>query len=761
MTRARGRGFNLPDSSPPQGTVGQASPDLDAPTHPKGSSGLPLVVMAMVIILWGTGPPLTKLISAPPIVGALYRFGLSAPILVILMSLRRRRVTIALLKQTALPGLAFGINLIFVFAALQEATISVLSVIVALQPALLLFLAGPMFGERPTLRQVGWTLVGIGGAAVVILGAGSEIRTTALGLFLGVLTMLTFTVYFVLTRVARSTTDADPISWMAGVNIWSFLATVPPAIVWMDRSDFAQFGGRDWLWLVLVALLAGTFGHVLMSWVHAYIEAARSSLYLLAMHPVAVGLAWAIHDEPLTALQGVGGAIVLASVAAVIRLPKTAEEKVRKSRRKQIEVDSTRAWVIAGAAAITNGVAFGTVYTFGSFFKGMATSFDTGLGPTSVVFGITMFLFFGTGVLSGFLSDRYGPRPLVIVGGALFCGGLFLTSHVTILWHGYFTYGFGLGFGGGLFTAALFATVAGWFSKHRALAQGVTAAGNGLGTMLLIPLAKYWIATYGWRTAFRLLSILCAVAFTIGAILIRRSPVPPTFNGMARLRKASRTSAFRIMSSSSFLMSMALIPAFAFIQPFAEDNGISDKKAASLVMIVGGASIAGRIFLTRFAAVLGSVRVSQACLIVQPIAYAIWLVGRDNYVLLIIFATVLGIGYGGYVALIGEVTAAIFGVVGLGVVLGGVYLASGFGSLIGPPMAGYLDDGASQTAAIAALLAISTVGSLLILALKPDPVTIEMPDPPVDDIDFHNQPPAVAPARAPATIPANEAAFNP
>lgn len=208
-------------------------------------------------------------------------------------------------------------------------------------------------------------------------------------------------------------------------------------------------------------------------------------------------------------------------------------------------------------------------------------------------------------------------------------------------------------------------------------------------------------------------------------------------------------------------MSMALIPAFAFIQPFAEDNGISDKKAASLVMIVGGASIAGRIFLTRFAAVLGSVRVSQACLIVQPIAYAIWLVGRDNYVLLIIFATVLGIGYGGYVALIGEVTAAIFGVVGLGVVLGGVYLASGFGSLIGPPMAGYLDDGASQTAAIAALLAISTVGSLLILALKPDPVTIEMPDPPVDDIDFHNQPPAVAPARAPATIPANEAAFNP
>ena len=58
-----------------------------------------------------------------------------------------------------------------------------------------------------------------------------------------------------------------------------------------------------------------------MSWVHGYIEAARSALYLLAMNIVAVGLAWPVHDEPVTVVQVVAGLVVLGSVAMVIRLP--------------------------------------------------------------------------------------------------------------------------------------------------------------------------------------------------------------------------------------------------------------------------------------------------------------------------------------------------------------------------------------------------------------------------------------------------------
>ena len=284
-------------------------------------ANLPLIVVGIVVVLFGLGPPVTKLVTAPPLVGAMMRFLVSVPIMLVVLRWRGGRVDLKLLRSTMWPGLAFGTNLIFVFAALQEVTVSVLSTVVANQPAVLLVLAGPLFGERPTVRHALWTLGGVAGAALVILGAGKELRATGLGLVLALLAFVTFTIYFVLTRIARSGTDVDPIEWITGVTIWALISSVPPVLVMTSWSDFQQFGGLDWLWIGIIAVFTGSIGHVMMSWAHAYVEAARSSLYMLGMHVVSVGLSWPLNGEPLTIVQVLGGAVVLASVAMVIRIP--------------------------------------------------------------------------------------------------------------------------------------------------------------------------------------------------------------------------------------------------------------------------------------------------------------------------------------------------------------------------------------------------------------------------------------------------------
>ncbi|MDA2960656.1 MAG: DMT family transporter [Actinomycetota bacterium] len=295
---------------------------MSTPTlSPMRRVDLPLAVMAVVVVLFGLGPVLTKLVTAPPLVGALMRFAVSVPILLLLFTARGGRINRRLLRATALPGIAFGTNLIFVFAAVQETTVSVLSTVVANQPAVLLVLAGPLFGERPTTRHVLWTLGGVVGAAVVILGAGDDVRASVLGIVLALLALATFTAYWVLTRSARRDTDVDPIGWMTGVNIWAVVSAVPPVMLFTNGDDWSRFGGLDWLWIVMIALLTGALGHVMMSWVHAYVEAARSSLYMLGMHVVAVGLSWPIHGEPVTVVQAIGGALVLLCVAMVIRIP--------------------------------------------------------------------------------------------------------------------------------------------------------------------------------------------------------------------------------------------------------------------------------------------------------------------------------------------------------------------------------------------------------------------------------------------------------
>ncbi len=285
------------------------------------SGAMPLVMMGLVVVSWGLGPPISKLLSAPPMVSAFIRFGMSTPFLLAVLALRGRWLSRRVWRQSALPGLSFGINMVFVFAAVQQVTISVMSVMMALQPAMLLALVGPIFGERVGVRQILLTFVGVVGAVGVILGAGGEFRASGFGLFLTAMSVLTFTVYFVLTRIARSTGAVDPIEWMTGINFWSFVATILPTLLMVTPRQFAEFGGLDWLWIVIVAFVTGVFGHVLMTWCHGHIEVSRSSLYVLAMHIVAVTAAWLIHGEPVTPMQFAGGAVVLFSVAMVIRTP--------------------------------------------------------------------------------------------------------------------------------------------------------------------------------------------------------------------------------------------------------------------------------------------------------------------------------------------------------------------------------------------------------------------------------------------------------
>lgn len=296
-----------------------SSTESQAPNAP--AAHLPYVALSFIIFAWGAGPVVTKLVTAPAIVGVVLRYGMTFPVLFAIVHLRGRRVPKAVLLRAAPPGIAFGINLIFAFEAVQEATVAVLAVATTMHPAPVLLVAGPMFGERPRTVHVLWTGIAVAAAAAVVLGAGSELQASALGIMWALLAVCTFTVYFVLTRLARSTKVVDPFEWMAAINLWAFTAAVPFGFLLADRSDFGAVDAKDWRWLVILAYGTGVFGHTLMSWVHGYVQAARSSVALLTMNIFSVALAWPVHDEPVTLVQVLGGVVVLGAVTAVLRLP--------------------------------------------------------------------------------------------------------------------------------------------------------------------------------------------------------------------------------------------------------------------------------------------------------------------------------------------------------------------------------------------------------------------------------------------------------
>ena len=103
-------------------------------------------------------------------------------------------------------------------------------------------------------------------------------------------------------------------------------------------------------------------------------------------------------------------------------------------------------------------------------------------------------------------------------------------------------------------------------------------------------------------------------------------------------------------------------------------------------------------------------------------SHFVWLGAGDRYWQLVVYAAVLGLGYGGFIALSPAVAAQRFGLTGLGGVLGTLYTAAAVGSLGGPPLAGVLIDGPGYSTAIsfAGLITVAAAAVLVpLMRLEP------------------------------------------
>src|SRR5450631_3708787 len=105
------------------------------------------------------------------------------------------------------------------------------------------------------------------------------------------------------------------------------------------------------------------------------------------------------------------------------------------------QLDSPHAWRMAVAAFFTCFTLFGVVYSFGAFFKPMAMEFGADRVHTSVIFSLTACVYNLLGFAGGHLADRFGPRPVLLIGAISMGLGLIATSFIDSLWIGYVTYG--------------------------------------------------------------------------------------------------------------------------------------------------------------------------------------------------------------------------------------------------------------------------------------------------------------------------------
>ena len=182
-------------------------------------------------------------------------------------------------------------------------------------------------------------------------------------------------------------------------------------------------------------------------------------------------------------------------------------------------------WVVLGSSMVVFGVA-GANFSFGVFLKPMLEDFpDWNRGILATAFGTTFML---TGLLrplAGFLTDRYSPKAVALIGLLIVAAMMFTLPYVQNLAHlfilfGVMSVGFTLSMG-----PTLTKVVSSWFYSSRGVTLGLVNGGGSIGGMVLVPAASAIVVLASWQDAYRFLGVLLIlVIFPIGYFLIKNRP---------------------------------------------------------------------------------------------------------------------------------------------------------------------------------------------------------------------------------------------
>jgi MFS family permease len=362
-------------------------------------------------------------------------------------------------------------------------------------------------------------------------------------------------------------------------------------------------------------------------------------------------------------------------------------------------------FVVAGAAAVTF-VGFGSAYTFSAFVESLQRDFAASRGSVSLVFSLAGFLYFGLGIISGPLADRWGSRRLAVIGMILTGIGLALAGAARSLTEVYAAYGLGVGLGVGCSYVPALGAVQRWFARRGGFASGLAVSGIGLGTLVMPPLASWLIATLGWREAYVVLGVLTPVVGAGMALMIENDPrdrglgpdgdpvqanarsAPPT--GMS-VRDAVRSRPFLCLYVACLMSSFGAFVPFVHLVPYSLDHGIAQSSAVLLLGMIGVGSTAGRFGLGGLADRMGRRSSLLLMFVGMGLLLAVWPFSTQVWTLAA-FAFVYGIFYGGWVAVLPAVVMDYFGGRNVSGIIGVLYTSVAFGTLIGPSAAGFAFD---------------------------------------------------------------------
>jgi MFS family permease len=373
-------------------------------------------------------------------------------------------------------------------------------------------------------------------------------------------------------------------------------------------------------------------------------------------------------------------------------------------------------WIVVIAFFITGVTLAGIHLSFGVFFKSIAAEFNLNRAMTSSIISVSMGFGCVIRVLGGWALDRYGPKIIILIMG-LFTGlSMLLTSQTNSLWQLFISYSVLLAIGTSAMYAVTMSTISRWFDRKRGLALGITSAGPGLGMVVMAPFATFLITNLDWRMAYIVMGALAWLIVIPVSLLLKKDPyeigalpdgikpasVDRTVQKSAdnkvkfqstglSLVQASRTRSFWLFISMWIFFSFGVLLIQTHIVPHVTDIGFSAGDAATVLSLIGGSIIVGRILGGTLSDRIGR----KTSLILFSLIRAgtlVWLIWSHELWTLYLFALAYGFSTGGFSPNMAGLISETFGLRRIGAIIGTLDVGFGLGAAIGPAIGGLIFD---------------------------------------------------------------------
>ncbi|KAG1801265.1 major facilitator superfamily domain-containing protein [Suillus variegatus] len=355
------------------------------------------------------------------------------------------------------------------------------------------------------------------------------------------------------------------------------------------------------------------------------------------------------------------------------------------------------AWITVLGSFLVQFSGFGYATSFGVYQDFYTQHYLTKETSSAIswIGSVNMFLLTSVGLVSGSLYDRGYFYHLMIVGSLLQSFSLFMLSlsKPDQYYQIFLAQGMGSGIAAGLLFVPSTAVTAHYFRRKRTLVLTFVATGSSLGaTIHPIMLNHLLNGPLGFSNGVRASAGLITVLLLIACLCMRTrldSPTTPV-NYVAAARKCIRDVPFILMTAAGFLFQIGLYYPMFFFQLDCIQHGISTTFSFYSLVILNASNSVGRVtsgFIAAFTGVPNLTIVATIACGVLNLGF----IGLSN----LGSAIVLGVIYGYFAGLyIGVWTPLIADLTSdpseLGARMGISFFVSGFGILIGTPIAGAL-----------------------------------------------------------------------